>query len=230
MGCVSGGWGHRLQEKGLVEDSQLGNRSLVLFCFLRRKTNQHFLPYLHLFPSAGTSQPSWSAPSELKVLRSRSFGQFLVFRTPRPLREIRGRPKDSGPPPRRPEILPYRSTFLAQGSRSSPGGRRVHLRPQGQPIGKSPRPCKSPQSHPRATPLEGSPQPSPRGRLPSPPREAAERPRLLSPQDYLVARSRLCASLPPSPRPPGLQRPRDPPPPPLKRRTAPEARAEGEGA
>lgn len=63
--CV-GGWGHRLQEKGLVEDSQLGNRSLFGFFFMR-KTNQHFLPYLHLFQAREPPNPPGA---HLQSLRS----------------------------------------------------------------------------------------------------------------------------------------------------------------
>ncbi|XP_061045710.1 proline-rich protein 2-like [Eubalaena glacialis] len=151
--------------------------------------------------------------------------------TPRPPGETRGRPKDSGPPPasRDPplQVHPLRTSprlpFQSRRKRGPPeaaGAANRQSPPPREPL-RSPLP---------RDPLEGSPQPSPRGRPPSPPGGAAGRPRLLSPQDYLAARSRLCASLPPSPRPPELQPPRDPPPPPLKRRTAPEGRAEGEGA
>ncbi|XP_059756755.1 proline-rich protein 2-like [Balaenoptera ricei] len=157
--------------------------------------------------------------------------QITGERTPRPPGETRGRPKDSGPPPasRDPplQVHPLRTSprlpFQSRGKRGPPEAAGAANR-------QSPPPREPLRSPPPRDPLEGFPQPSPRGRPPSPPGGPAGRPRLLSPQDYLAARSRLCASLPPSPRPPGLQPPRDPPPPPLKRRTAPEGRAEGEGA
>lgn len=179
------------------------------------------------FPKRGNLPPrppaTRSAPPECEVPGSPTLQPAPDFYSSPPSRRT---PRRGGPPPRGAP----RPSAQIHAPRANP---KLPVRPLGEERGgggaanrKSPRLCEPPRSRPPRDALQGPRHPSLQER-PRPRREEGLNPSAFpSPQDYLEARSRLCASLPLSPRPPALQRPSDPPPPLLKRRKAPEGRAE----
>lgn len=199
---------------------------LVTEVFLKwvKQTNTHSLTST-FFPSEGTSHPPGAHLQSVRSPGSPKPQLALDFQNSRSSRGNRPTsPHLVRPTSQRPEILPCRSTSL--------GEKGVHLRPQGQPIGSPLRPASGHIPQPRATPWKGPHSPARAGAR-RPCRKEGQKDGAFPPlriTSQLAARSRLCASLPPSPRPLGLQRPGDPPLPPLERRTAPEGRAGEEGA
>ncbi|XP_059253695.1 proline-rich protein 2-like [Mustela nigripes] len=199
---------------------------------MQEKQNQPtFLPLPPPSPSAATSGahlPSLRYPGHPR------FNELLIFRTPLP---SRGKPEDaqeSGPPGGAKGPSPSGPLPSDQPKAPIPAPREedVHLRTQGTANRKSPRPRKPPHSPPPRDPQEGSHRPASAG-AGHPLREEGLDDGAFSPlriTSQLASRSWLCAPFPPSPRPRELQRPLDPPPPPLKRRKAPQGRTQGEGA